>query len=319
MLFRQGTGMLKRLNNSHTAFPQEFTSSPDYTCQVQSCALLIDFERKENGLSAIPRRQTLVWHNSLWITLAAVLAGQQEKPVEGILQRSGVLDPWAQRWINEGTSFGFPLTVSASEDPVKSCPKQIPFIPTEGQGLLAAVQDSKHKDTILVCNQTRTKAKSWWVLNSVHNSAHLKQGSRREASACPSCPQLQPGQSGRGRCWSAPTQPAQQPELLRLATSSKQQQTTPCSAAWATHRGSRARRELRYSPVPSELAPTTAFSQHYPSLWSSRLCLKVQSVPSLNFHSYFQLECLLFPFKKTAASLRYKGQKALLAKPGSQQ
>lgn len=45
MLFIQGLGMLKRLNNSHTAFPQEFTSSPNHKCQVQSHALLIDFER----------------------------------------------------------------------------------------------------------------------------------------------------------------------------------------------------------------------------------------------------------------------------------
>lgn len=45
MLLIQGPGMLKRLNNSHTAFPQGFTSSPDLKCQVQSHALLIDFER----------------------------------------------------------------------------------------------------------------------------------------------------------------------------------------------------------------------------------------------------------------------------------
>lgn len=45
MLFIQGPGMLKRLNNSHTAFPQGFTSSPDHKCQVQSHVLLIDFER----------------------------------------------------------------------------------------------------------------------------------------------------------------------------------------------------------------------------------------------------------------------------------
>lgn len=56
-----------------------------------------------------------------------------------------------------------------------------------------------------------------------------------------------------GRELGAPTQPARGLEMLQLAPSRKEQQTTAFSAVQAKHRGSRASGEPCYTAVPSEL------------------------------------------------------------------
>lgn len=155
------------------------------------------------------------------------------------------------------------------------------------------------------------KQRAGEFLHRIHNSTHLVIGSgtqtrEPEGSDClhkrPTAPAREEQQrqvlaDGTAR-WCAPTQPAWGPELLQLATSRKQQQTTPCCAAWAKHGGSRASREQGYNPVPSELTPAVGFFVQCPCLRSSRLGLKVQSASPLYFHSHFHLECLLFHFKK---------------------
>lgn len=154
------------------------------------------------------------------------------------------------------------------------------------------------------------KQRAGEFLHRIHTSAHLvicsgTETREPEGSNCPHKLPAAPAREeqqrqvladGAASCC-APTQPAWGPELLQLATSRKQQQTTPCSAARAKHGGSRASGEPCYNPVPSELTPAIAFSVQCPRLCSSRLGLKVQSASSLYFHSHFLLECLLFPFK----------------------
>lgn len=202
----------------------------------------------------------LVWDKSLWINSAAVLPGQQET-----LHRSGVSDPRVQRWINEGTRFGFPLGQhQLPKTQWKPAPNK--SLSSTWRGRLCLQQlhvKSGIKYAILNCIKY-AKTVSWCVftwgtqLHTLWSAQALRQGGQRgvtaQAAAAPAREEQQRRVLADGtESWGAPTQPARGLEMLQLAPSRKEQQTMAFSAAWAKHGGSRASREPCSTAVPSEL------------------------------------------------------------------
>lgn len=264
----------------------------------------------------------LVWDKSLWINLAGVLPGRQE-----ILHRSGVSDPRVQRWIYEGIYFGFPLGQH-----------QLPktqWKPAPNKSLSSTWRDRLCLQQLHLKNK-RCHSRLHQICQDSelvcfymgYTTAHLpcdllrlsNKGGRGKQQH--QLPQLQHGKSSRGGCWRmarrAGVHPLNLPRdsrccnLLQAEKSSKPQLSLQCGQA-------RREQSLRGAMLHcSAFRAAMAFAVCAPACVASGLAggcnLLLHAISTVIFT--WSACCFL---SWTAASLRYKGQKTLLAKPGSQQ